>query len=292
MCDFSQTETHWIMNEFGVGTRSTASEFFEVQVADAVERVPTWFMENRAVGQPSASAFTLIELLVILAVIALLAAFLVPALSGGKRAASRIKCVANLRELGVAGQMYWDDNAGAAFRWRGASTNAGQIYWFGWLADGSEGRRNFDPTFGALHPYLGGRGVEICPAFDYVSSHLKLKATGASYGYGYNLGLSPPPDEPPKNVHRIARATELVFLADAAQVNTFQSPASPEHPMLEEFYYLSTREPTVHFRHSRAVNAVFCDGHVASERPAPESLDRRLRHQIIGRLRSEILVVE
>jgi prepilin-type processing-associated H-X9-DG protein len=83
--------------------------------------------------------------------------------------------------------------------------------------------------------------------------------------------------------------TQLVFLADAAQVNTFQAPASAHNPMLEEFYYVSTNETTVHFRHRQRANAVFCDGHVAPENPLPGSLDRRLSNEVIGQLRAEIL---
>jgi len=59
-------------------------------------------------------------------------------------------------------------------------------------------------------------------------------------------------------------------LADAAQVNVFQDPASPDNPLLEEFYYLddetgqpiSNYQPNGHFRHSQRANVTFCDGHV------------------------------
>ena len=237
-------------------------------------------------------AFTLIELLTVIAVIALLAALLLPALLQAKSSAQQIRCASNLRQLGLAGQMYWDDNFGSAFRWRGAVTNGGQIYWFGWLQDGNEGDRQFDPAVGALYPYLGSRGVDVCPAFKYYGSQLKLKAFGASYGYGYNLSLSAASDQPPVNVTKIGRPTELVFLADAAQVNTFQPPASAQNPLLEEFYYLSTNEATVHFRHRQKANTGFCDGHVAPQKPAPGSLDPRLPGQIIGRLSSEILTMD
>jgi prepilin-type processing-associated H-X9-DG protein len=60
--------------------------------------------------------------------------------------------------------------------------------------------------------------------------------------------------------------------------------------MLEEFYYVSTnRGSNGHFRHARKANIVFCDGHVALERPAPDSLDQRIPSQLIGRLRTEAL---
>jgi prepilin-type processing-associated H-X9-DG protein len=131
--------------------------------------------------------------------------------------------------------------------------------------------------------------VEICPSLDYHFAQFKLKATGAAWGYGYNLHLSAPASQPPVNVTRIRNPSQVALLADAAQVNTFQPPASPDHPMLEEFYYISAGEPTVHFRHSRRAVAVFCDTHVQALSPEPESLDLRLPSQWIGRINSNFL---
>ena len=80
-----------------------------------------------------------------------------------------------------------------------------------------------------------------------------------------------------------------------AQVNDFQDPASPDHPLLEEFYYVDAGDesdyPNAHFRHRRRANAVFCDGHVDGEAPAPGSLDERMPGQFVGRLRAECLRV-
>jgi len=239
------------------------------------------------------SAFTLTELLVVIAVIGILAALLLPALASSRLSAQRIKCVGNLHQLTLATHLYWEDNNNRCFRYAGAVTNGGQIYWFGWIAPGAEGQRQFDPESGALYPYLRGRGVEICPAFDYYSPQVKLKATVGAYGYGYNLNLSARPGDPPVNSTRFKQPDQLALLADAAQVNTWQAPASDTHPLLEEWYYVDANlsQPNGHFRHAQRADVAFADGHVGMEKMVPGSLDQRLPAQEVGRLRTEILQV-
>jgi len=208
------------------------------------------------------TGFTLVELLVVIAILAILASLLLPVLSTTKRRAHGTVCSGNLRQLGLAGQMYWSDNDHRAFAYRGESVDGGDLFWFGWLERGGEGARRFDLAKGALHPYLGGGGVETCPSLAYVDARFKLKAIGAAFGYGYNLHLPGGLAGPGVRIDRLGKPGGTVFLADAAQVNTFQSPASRENPMLEEFYYVNDRERTAHFRHGQKAAAAFCDGHV------------------------------
>ena len=91
------------------------------------------------------SAFTLVELLVVIAIIAILAALLLPALSGAKLRSQRVNCLSNLKQLSLAHVLYigdFDDDIPSLF---------GEGFYLPWE--------------NALSPYVGGnKSVALCPA--------------------------------------------------------------------------------------------------------------------------------
>lgn len=229
--------------------------------------------------------------MVVIAIISVLTAILLPVLAQCKAGARRTQCIDNLRQIGIATHLYWNDHDDMTFRYLAGSTNGGRVYWFGWIKPGAEGDREFDPQHGALNEYLGDNASFVCPSLDYQATLHKLKARSGVCNYGYNRHLG----RQSISLSRVVDTAQTVLFADSAQVNDFQAPASPERPLLEEFYYVDADEglgyPNTHFRHNRQAQATFVDGHVGAETAAPNSFDPRLPNQYIGRLRNELVLI-
>jgi hypothetical protein len=91
----------------------------------------------------------------------------------------------------------------------------------------------------------------------------------------------------PHNALQVTLPSQMVVFATCAQVNTFQTPASPRNPMIEEFYMINDTTTSAHFRHGRDALAAFLDGSVRElsmdTDMQPGSLDTRIPSANIGR---------
>ena len=115
--------------------------------------------------------FTIIELLVVIAIVALLAAILMPTLTQARQMARSTSCMSNLKELGVAMQLYhsrW--KCFPAHQWKLDSTPG----------DGHNDKKNRMRWFRQLHEMLGiGQDVQQCP-------EVPTWICGRNNSYGYN----------------------------------------------------------------------------------------------------------
>ena len=69
-------------------------------------------------------AFTLVEMLVVIAIIAILAAMLLPAISTSKGKAQRVACISNIKQVGL-GIILWSQEHEGRFPWLVEPTNGG-----------------------------------------------------------------------------------------------------------------------------------------------------------------------
>ena len=202
------------------------------------------------------SAFTLIELLTVIAVIGILAAILIPAVSKVRQRAQATEAISNIRQLGAAALLYANEHKGKV------------------PGRGNDSSTNGMGLAGALYPYLESRAVDGWPSWGELQrTYYELRdprmpdeiLKGDWNWFGSNGIFSdypvagPDGTKPNKNERRLLTFDdpgEVIYAASGNEnlkVTHAQDSAQlqiPEQPR-EGFY----------FCHDGAAPMVFLDGH-------------------------------
>lgn len=235
--------------------------------------------EQRTFG----GAFTLVELLAVIALIAVLAALLLPALSHAKASAHRIDCISRHKQWAVAFHEYADDNDGLLPR-EGYHTN-GLVFWNNWAQ--VQNPQSRDVWYNALAPYLSIRPASSyalpaarlafydrnsffhCPRAPLPEATRSVMYQTAIFSIAMNsqIVLRYASDGPVLKMERILRPSDTVVLLD----NLLEE----EKPVVEQQDTDNLGQPAAYAtrfagrRHGRTGILAFADAHaeaVAGER--------------------------
>jgi prepilin-type N-terminal cleavage/methylation domain-containing protein/prepilin-type processing-associated H-X9-DG protein len=174
--------------------------------------------------------FTLVELLVVIGIIALLISILLPSLSRAREQGNMIKCLSNIRQLGIAFQGYTNQSKGRfpfGAVWAGAAggTGAENEDWIWWQNNVVPGTTSYfgRPVPGiqgsAIAPYLGKVTPEMfqCPTDDVLNRGSMNPIDGPyPYSYTMNWKLNGRDAKTPK-ITGVRNATEKILLAEEDQ---------------------------------------------------------------------------
>jgi len=231
---------------------------------------------DRNIVSQKPHGFTLIELLVVVAIIAILAAMLLPALSQARERARQAVCVNNLKQIGLAMHMYCDDYEG----YYPPNQTMSSIYGFNphliqvkltpyIKPQGSKTESQISTDL--VYANLRTAGVWFCPS-DAV--RLKLWKQGrsvfliASYGVNYDLGYHIGTNPFCYKINACRKPSQILYLIE---MYNNQYPGNMTNFSVNTWPFLNVSgggNPSnngVDFRHSGFANGLFVDGHVEAK---------------------------
>jgi prepilin-type N-terminal cleavage/methylation domain-containing protein len=228
--------------------------------------------------KPSFQAFTLIELLIVIAILAILASLLFPALSRAKASVERVGCINNLKQWGYATRLYSDENGGwlphesaidGINTWEITTMHPGRFAWYNVLPETLKIRKMSDyaQTPSSQQAFYARGNLFHCPAarFSEVAAtypNFSLAINSKLMG-GFEAGSTAPSADaapPTLKMAQIKAPERTVLFLDCgvayeSKFNEYQESFTGQPKAFATQFSV---------RHRRAGNILFVAGHVST----------------------------